>query len=626
MKNKKIIITLIFTAMFLLIFTTKSDATLQLNNLDFYAQINEDGSMDVTETWNIYISETNTIYKTFKIDNSKYSYITDVEVRETTNGENKKFSKIYQEMYHVTQDCYYGLKNSDGQFEIAWGVGLDNGYGTREYQISYKVIDAIAKYDDYAELYWKFIGSDFEISTNKVTGRIYLPQNAKSKDDIKVWGHTKNLNGEIYVADSNRIEFSLENQQRYNYVEIRSLFPKDMIETTGRRYNTSILNNALQEENKWAEKANKQREINRNIELVIGLAVRLYAIICLIRTILNIIKIIIIKIERRGKVTEKIQYYRELPYENATPGEALFVFSKGQQGTLTGSFSANILDLCLKKKISLEVEKRETLRESNVDITLLDNDMADLKEEQKIVLEFLNTVSAGKDKLSIKDITEYCKNNRENVQKIDLKFSKAVREQEINMENYDEKAEKEYKRHCVFAIGGFCMNIGLIALLIISESLSVIGVTMLTIAISLVNSVLELALANRKYTFTQKGTDEREKWRAFKKYMEDFSLLKEKEIPALIVWEKYLVYATAFKISSKVLKQLKIVYPEIMDMNPNIDTNNYIHMMNTLDLGSYMNTAISSVYSSGNGSGGGFSGGGGGGRRRWRRRRTLNLK
>ena len=90
MKNKKIIITLIFTAMFLLIFTTKSDATLQLNNLDFYAQINEDGSMDVTETWNIYISETNTIYKTFKIDNSKYSYITDVEVRETTNGENKK--------------------------------------------------------------------------------------------------------------------------------------------------------------------------------------------------------------------------------------------------------------------------------------------------------------------------------------------------------------------------------------------------------------------------------------------------------------------------------------------------------------------------------------------------------
>ena len=89
MKNRKIIITIVVAIMFLLIFATKSDATLQLNNLDFYAQINEDGSMDVTETWDIYISETNTLYKTFKPDNSKYSDITDVEVRETTNGENK---------------------------------------------------------------------------------------------------------------------------------------------------------------------------------------------------------------------------------------------------------------------------------------------------------------------------------------------------------------------------------------------------------------------------------------------------------------------------------------------------------------------------------------------------------
>ena len=158
---------------------------------------------------------------------------------------------------------------------------------------------------------------------------------------------------------------------------------------------------------------------------------------------------------------------------------------------------------------------------------------------------------------------------------------------------------------------------------------SLLPILILTIAISLVNSILELALANRKYIFTQKGIDEREKWKAFKKYMEDFSLLKEKDIPDLVVWEKYLVYATAFNISAEVLEQLKIVYPEIMDMNSNLDTNSYIYMMNTLDLGSYIDiavdTAISSVYSSGDGSGGGFSSGGGGGRRRRWRRRTLNL-
>ncbi len=39
--------------------------------------------------------------------------------------------------------------------------------------------------------------------------------------------------------------------------------------------------------------------------------------------------------------------------------------------------------------------------------------------------------------------------------------------------------------------------------------------------------------------------------------MEEFSLLKEKEIPHLVLWEKFLVYATAFGIADKVIKQLK---------------------------------------------------------------------
>ena len=144
--------------------------------------------MNVTETWDISISETNTLFKTFKTDNSKYSSITDVEVAEVTNNAEKKFSKVDSLMYHVTKDCYYGMKNDDGNFEIAWGVGLDDSSATKAYKISYKVNDAIAKYQDYAELYWQFVGSDFEVSADKVTGTILLPQNASSKEDIKVWG------------------------------------------------------------------------------------------------------------------------------------------------------------------------------------------------------------------------------------------------------------------------------------------------------------------------------------------------------------------------------------------------------------------------------------------------------
>ena len=124
-------------------------------------------------------------------------------------------------------------------------------------------------------------------------------------------------------------------------------------------------------------------------------------------------------------------------------------------------------------------------------------------------------------------------------------------------------------------------------------------------------------LSGKLNILTQTGVDEKNKWDAFQKYMEDFSLLKEKEIPALVLWEKYLVFATAFGISEKVLKQLKIVYPQIDDINSSMySTFAYIHIMDSVDFSSCVSSSVySAVSSSGSGSGGGFSGGGGGGRR-----------
>ena len=65
MKNKKVLFILMFAIFILLILTTKSNASLYLNKLDFYAELDENGNMNVTETWDIYISDTNTLYKTF---------------------------------------------------------------------------------------------------------------------------------------------------------------------------------------------------------------------------------------------------------------------------------------------------------------------------------------------------------------------------------------------------------------------------------------------------------------------------------------------------------------------------------------------------------------------------------
>ena len=104
-------------------------------------------------------------------------------------------------------------------------------------------------------------------------------------------------------------------------------------------------------------------------------------------------------------------------------------------------------------------------------------------------------------------------------------------------------------------------------------------------------------------------------------------MLDKRDIPEIVIWEHFLVYATAFGIADKVIKQLKAVYKELGRSFEFDDSSGYMYFMISNNFGpSFANSmssafssaytsAYSSTYSSGSGSGGGFSGGGGGGRR-----------
>ena len=150
-----------------------SSSDLYLKNLNYDVTLNSDGTAFVTETWDIDIEDTNTLFKTFEIDKTKYSEITNVSLVETTNGINKPFTRIYKEKYHVDKDCFYALINSNGKFEIAWGVHEDDA--RRTFKISYTIIDAVKNYSDASEFYWQFISKKSEIPARYVTGTITLP-------------------------------------------------------------------------------------------------------------------------------------------------------------------------------------------------------------------------------------------------------------------------------------------------------------------------------------------------------------------------------------------------------------------------------------------------------------------
>lgn len=593
MKSKKTLFVLAFVIFILFALTTKSNAGLNLNNLDFEAQINSDGSMDVTETWDIDISSTNTLYKVFKTDSSKYTGITNVNVSELGKG---NLHKANSWSYHLEKDYYYGGKNNSGEFEICWGTGLENSSATKIYKISYTVLDAVAKYNDCAELYWQFVGEDFEIDAENVTGTITLPYKAETKEDIRVWGHIETLNGEIYVTGLDKVEFELNNYSSGRYIEIRIAMPTEMIENTKRMYNENKLETIISEETKWADEANARRQEQLKMEKtmkIIGIVVGVIIAALLIMQTVKYIKTL--KETKKLVPTEEYEYFREKPDKSTTPADALFLYNKGANiaySSFGKVFSATLLNLSLKKyfKISMKENKRgkeeTTIKKTN-------RNLEDLDYEEKRIALFVTKAMRRQNEVTIKELQKYISSHGELVSRLIENTGKDIKNK--NEEKYDVEKAREKMHYTIITTIYFMFALFLIIVFPISIML-------------IVNAILAICINKKISRLTQKGIDEREKWVGLKKYMEDFSLLNEKEIPALELWEEYLVYATVFGIADKVIKQLKIVYPEINEMD-NFSTTSYIYLMSHTDFNSSFNSAISSSISSAMSSGSG---------RRWR--------
>jgi len=118
---------------------------------------------------------------------------------------------------------------------------------------------------------------------------------------------------------------------------------------------------------------------------------------------------------------------------------------------------------------------------------------------------------------------------------------------------------------------------------------------------------------------SDKGKEELSEVIGLKKYLNEFTLIAEREITETIIWKEYMVYATLFGIADKVLEQFKKVYPENI---PELETYN----RNVIIAHSYYRSmyrssqrAMQARRTGGGGGrasfggGGGFSGGGRGG-------------
>jgi uncharacterized membrane protein len=109
--------------------------------------------------------------------------------------------------------------------------------------------------------------------------------------------------------------------------------------------------------------------------------------------------------------------------------------------------------------------------------------------------------------------------------------------------------------------------------------------------------------------WTKEGRLTHEKLKKYKKFMEDLTLMKEKTITDIILWEKLLVYATAFGVADKVVNAMKIHYPDYSKTKSLVHLSALSHSLPS----STSNAAGKAIGRSKGGFGGGRGGGGGSG-------------
>jgi uncharacterized membrane protein len=116
--------------------------------------------------------------------------------------------------------------------------------------------------------------------------------------------------------------------------------------------------------------------------------------------------------------------------------------------------------------------------------------------------------------------------------------------------------------------------------------------------------------AKKYILLTQYGENEYSKWRGLYNFLNSDTLIKERTFVELPLWEKYMVYATAFGISEKVIKAISIRCPEFEE-SP-ILSNNYCRSTRFRHSGRRFRSAVRSGSSHSYSGGGGFGYGGGG--------------
>ncbi len=565
-------------------FAFAEDRSYSIPSINMDLILQNDGSIHVKETIHYSFSGTyNGVYREIPLKNGQILQ----NVKVSTQGAYSSFqiinqSNTQQVKIYLYSDAAKTSSITDKEVDVT---------------LEYDLLHVLRFYNDITELQYKLVGEYWDVDIGQVTANIHVP----SSQGVKYW-----LNPPYYAKNSvwqdNTLQITSDAIPAGQYFEMRMVIPKSQFAanpTSGLILNQDALSQIEKIQNDYQNQLNFKGT--------------LYSILAVLMILSLFIPVIIyMKYGREPKIDYQAEYERDIPTDdppalvNAICGPG---FSKKIGVPDMDGFKATIMDLIDRKHLLME--KTPPSKEGyGIDdsMFLKINDKKNKSSLERFELDILNFLGEFEEEglISLDQISADLS---------DAETAKSFRNTYNNWKNNvkdtfltDDQLKKIFLKkgdtYLKIYGGAGIVVAGIVFFFTITDPLPAALYALMASIILGIASIISLILPEKiAGQWTTYGEEYDAKWHNFKKYIKDFSLIKEYPPESVTIWNKYLVYATALGAADAVKKAMELYVPQ--EQLQGSDAYMFHYWGGYIILDSALNTGMTTASA---GSGGDFGG------------------
>jgi len=432
----------------------------------------------------------------------------------------------------------------------------------KTFTLNYVVDNAITLHEDTAELYWQFIGDEWEVSHSNILITVILPEGIDG-EQISAWMHEVQ-GGVINIVDDRTVTFQLVNNPIGRFTETRIIFPKEVM--SGGAAGSASRALIIDQENEFIRRTERANQW-QNVLILIWLALIIWAWVVALREVYRFVRH---DIQRIPPANLANRFWE--PPSDLEPALVEQLLS-GSKEITARAFTATALSLVQQKAMRIiRSDEKKGLFVKDYEYGFEQTKkQKNLTEVQQSVFDYIfKTIGRNEKVVWFTELIKYSKKHNITAYNFIKKLGRTALASNVKQGMFDDKKASRFLTTlkplgrpllvgiCLFAISSMLLAFNRyfeVSSLILSITLGlpfqifIPGITLL-----IIGTVRDMPHR------TVKGLEEASLWKAFKKHMQDYQQTKKYPIDSIILWEKYLVYGALFGVSAKTLSQLPIQF------------------------------------------------------------------